>query len=287
MKLHYLPIALSAITIALCGCRTSTTDESKSEESLPEGVSSTEFAQDLITGDRYYEVTDADIDGGKYYITISCNIQWPRQLGDYDLKPLQDSIMKTLSMRGATTLPDAIDKYLSDLTAWEADAKRIDALPDSTGAEYRPNEFYAKTDISISEVTDSYITVNRSWEQYSGGAHPMDASSAFTYAYTLGRVMSYDQLFKPNSESKVLPVVIAEIARANGFKTTEQLQQALLADRIPVTTNVSIREGMIVFHYNPYEILPYSYGSTDAEVSPYEVRDALTPEAVKFFGMED
>ncbi|MDE5800637.1 MAG: DUF3298 and DUF4163 domain-containing protein, partial [Paramuribaculum sp.] len=280
------PVALSAICIALGGCQTSTTDDSKSTDSLPEGVSATEFTQDLIAGDRYYEVTDADIDGGKYYITISCNIQWPRQLGDYDLKPLQDSIVTTLSMRGATTLPEAIDKYLSDLTAWETEATRIDSLPESTGSEIRPNEFYAKTDISISEVTDSYITVNRYWEQYSGGAHPMYASSAFTYAYTLGRVMSYDQLFKANSESVVLPVVIAEIARANGFSSPAQLEQNLIVDKIPITTNVSIREGVIVFHYNPYEILPYSYGSIDAEVSPYEVRDALTPEAVKFFGMD-
>ena len=286
MKLHYFPVALSAICIALGGCQTSTTDDSKSTDSLPEGVSATEFTQDLIAGDRYYEVTDADIDGGKYYITISCNIQWPRQLGDYDLKPLQDSIVTTLSMRGATTLPEAIDKYLSDLTAWETEATRIDSLPESTGSEIRPNEFYAKTDISISEVTDSYITVNRYWEQYSGGAHPMYASSAFTYAYTLGRVMSYDQLFKANSESVVLPVVIAEIARANGFSSPAQLEQNLIVDKIPITTNVSIREGVIVFHYNPYEILPYSYGSIDAEVSPYEVRDALTPEAVKFFGMD-
>ena len=245
-----------------------------------------EFTQDLISGERYYEVNDPDIDGGRYFITLSCNIQWPRELGDYDLKPLQDSIVATLSMKGTTTLPDAIDKYLSDLTAWETEATRIDALPDSTGAEVRPNEFYAKTDISITEVTDSYITVNRYWEQYSGGAHPMYASSAFTYAYTLGRVMSFDQLFKANSESVVLPVVIAEIARANGFSSTEQLEQSLVTDRIPLTTNVSVREGLLVFHYNSDEILPFSYGSIDAEVSPYEVRDALTPEAVKFFGMD-
>lgn len=42
-----------------------------------------------------------------------------------------------------------------------------------------------------------------------------------------------------------------------------------------------VLNGMLVFHYNPYDILPYSYGTIDVDVAPYQVKDFLTPEATR------
>ena len=63
--------------------------------------------------------------------------------------------------------------------------------------------------------------------------------------------------------------------------SVKELDSELLVKPLPVSKDVYVLNGMLVFHYNPYDILPYSYGTIDVDVAPYQVRDYLTPEAYR------
>lgn len=277
--------AASAIAAALASCSSA---GSSPEQSADSSITSMSFNQDIISGTHLYRVSEPGDDAGSYYLTLQAFVEWPKEIGNFNLKPLQDSLMRTLSATDTASVMSAVSAFISNTSEWSDKAVRIDSIPpysesDGSASTY---ELYSRLAINVTEVSDNYITMNQYSEMYGGGAHPMHGSTAVTYCFTLGRMIDRQWLFKPGTDAAILPALTDAIVRAAGFDSETALKQALLVDSIPVTDNVSIQQGMIVFHYNCYEILPYSSGETDAMVSPYEVRDALTPEAIKFFGLD-
>lgn len=289
MKLLNLLTAASTLSLAMWSCSGQSDNASNEAASTtPPGVSCMAFSQDIIQGTRYFEVDDAELDGEKCFITFTCTIDWPRSLGEYDLTTLQDSVLRFVGGAPNGNLYDAVDRNLSDLELFGySKATQLDSLPKDMTDAMMFNSYYADTKVDVAELTDAYITLNLGTEMYSGGAHGMYSSQALSYASAEGKIVNLAYLFKPGHEKQLVAEITNSIAQSLTDSDAAKLKEMLLVDSIPVSKNVGLQGGMIVFRYNPYEILPYSCGMVDAEVSPYSVRDALTPEAIKLLGVEE
>ena len=277
MKLNsaYSLLVAAAATVALASCGSSDkTDDSKSAQPEIE-ISSESYDFDILSAKQAYKFT---VDTTTYYLTLEANVQYPEKIGDYDIKNLQDTLGTFITgKRKAESIEDAMRTFLTNLDdiGPEGPVTAIDSVPASAS---EVNTYFSNVDVKLNEITPNMLTFNCIFQQYLGGVHPMYGCSPFTYLLAEGRIVDYQWLFNPGSEEAVTSQIRDAILAQTGL-TDKELSDALLTTYLPIPETVYIEGGDIVFHYNPYAILPYVYGMIDAKVSPYLVTDQLTPAA--------
>ncbi|MBD5320136.1 MAG: DUF3298 and DUF4163 domain-containing protein [Bacteroides sp.] len=277
MKLNsaYSLLVAAAATVALASCGSSDkADDSKSSQPEIE-ISSESYDFDILSAKQAYKFT---VDTTTYYLTLEANVQYPEKIGDYDIKNLQDTLGTFITgKRKAESIEDAMRTFLTNLDdiGPEGPVTAIDSVPASAS---EVNTYFSNVDVKLNEITPNMLTFNCIFQQYLGGVHPMYGCSPFTYLLAEGRIVDYQWLFVPGSEEVVTAQIRDAILAQTGL-TDKELSDAMLTTFLPIPETVYIEGGDIVFHYNPYAILPYVYGMIDAKVSPYLVTDQLTPAA--------
>lgn len=247
-------------------------------------IASTPIAFDIKSADRNYRIVGTGVEG-EYYLTVSANVQWPVQIGSYEVKTLQDTLIARLFPSHQSADIDAsILEYLEDVGVYQLGGKAevVDSVP--TESPYN-NVFYNLASASIEEVTETLVTFKVFNAQYMGGAHPLSVAYPFTYDLQSGQVVSVANLFEKGSDGVLSAAISDQIAVQLGI-SADELKQNLLVESVPVSDIVYISDGQIVFHYNPYAILPYSYGMMDVSISPYVIQGILTPDACKLLTVE-
>ncbi|MCM1293596.1 MAG: DUF3298 domain-containing protein [Bacteroides sp.] len=279
MKRYFLPFAaaLALLSTGICSCSDKYDSSAKSDEESA-SIESMPFNFDMKSAKKYYRISNSDTDYD-YTLTLEANVMWPEQIGDFDIKPLQDTIMSLVAGKHVASINSAISQFVSDAKRYELGDKitEVDSVPETSAFN---TAFYAQVDVMVSEISGDYINFVCNNEEYLGGAHPMYGSAPFTYNLSTGKIVTLKSLFN-NPESPQLLAAVKDALLQHTSMTAEEFDQTALVSPLPLPTDVYLENGMIVFHYNPYAILPYSFGSIDAEVSPYVVKDLLTPEAKK------
>ena len=229
----------------------------------------------LTSSETYFGVPDSVL--GDTYLTLTASILWPEKVSDRDIRPLQDTIMHVAFPASYDNNPrHAIREFVTDVSAYQlGKMKAVDKVK-KVGESVR--SYYSEVSGRLIEVNVQSCTYLISFSEYMGGAHPNHASVVMSYDFTRGKCIDYDYLFKEGAESKLQGLILESLA-ANMAVSVKELDSELLVKPLPVSKDVYVLNGMLVFHYNPYDILPYSYGTIDVDVAPYQVRDYLTPEA--------
>ena len=112
---------------------------------------------------------------------------------------------------------------------------------------------------------------------YSGGAHGNYGTAVASYDLRTGRRLRYADIFRP-AAARQLPALLARAVRPLvGLRPDEPLDKALLVNKLPVTHNVLLTEGGVVFLYQPYEIGPYSQGEIQVFLPLAALRALLRP----------
>lgn len=229
----------------------------------------------LTSSETYFGVPDSVL--GDTYLTLTASILWPEKVSDRDIRPLQDTIMHVAFPASSDDNPrHAIREFVTDVSAYQlGKMKAVDKVK-KVGESVR--SYYSEVSGRLIEVNEQSCTYLISFSEYMGGAHPNHASVVMSYDFTRGKCIDYDYLFKEGADSKLQGLILESLA-ANMAVSVKELDSELLVKPLPVSKDVYVLNGMLVFHYNPYDILPYSYGTIDVDVAPYQVRDYLTPEA--------
>lgn len=226
---------------------------------------------------NYMFVDEADSQPG--YLTVSTSVQWPEELGKYKIDALHDTIISlAFGVEAPREIRKAVAKSVTDVAAFGLPGKvsPVTSVPDSAGMF----AYYSNRMVQLVECTQQTVTYSVSLSEYMGGAHPNSNTTFFTFILESGKILSPEILFTGDWKKAVEPVLMQSIASLLGM-SVEETKGALLASPFDVSPDIYISNGIIIFHYNPYEILPYSAGAIDAPVSPYEVSAVLTPEAHK------
>lgn len=112
---------------------------------------------------------------------------------------------------------------------------------------------------------------------FSGGAHGNYGTAGVSYDLRTGQPLGYDAIFLPTAAAR-LPALLAQAVRPLvGLRPGEPLDKELLVQQMPVTHNVFLTAGGVVFVYQPYEIASYAQGEVRIFVPLATLRPLLRP----------
>lgn len=275
MKRNFLLFTAGAACLlaASCGSRSGDTAGVADRE-----ITEFEIAQKLVSGDRNYRV---ETDYGMVYLDIYTSVQWPEKLGGHDIAVLQDSLLRfAYNDTSSTSVRDAVERFIAgtDVMQGVKSVVAVDSLP-SGALTYFNNA--AASVIDLEEQFISYRVVNSS---YLGGAHPMTSTVPFTYDLAQSKVLGFGDIFRDGvTADTVMPVIREALARQYSVPVSGLEQAGFFMSAFTYPGRPYIAGNVLYFHYDPYEIGPYSLGAVDVAVYPYDIAEYIRPEILKLF----
>ena len=96
-------------------------------------------------------------------------------------------------------------------------------------------------------------------------------------------VSSLPQLaFKAGCDETMLKAIQEQLMAMCQVRSLNELDNyGIFSNQIFVSPEFYLQGYNIVFHYNPYDIAPYSTGSIDVPVPYYTIRECLSPEVLR------
>lgn len=143
-------------------------------------------------------------------------------------------------------------------------------------------------------VSDRYVSVLRALESWTGGAHGTLSVEALTWDDRAGTAVTLDALVTPEGMEAISAALRDGVAReVHGGQPPEpwraRILQATVASPMRLT-NFTVaadeagRPAGLDFHFNPYEVGPWSSGAPVVRAPLDSFADHLTPQGAALFG---
>lgn len=243
-------------------------------------ITNFEIRQCIKSSDKNYKVvTSYDT----IYLDIYTSIQWPEQLGEADISTLRDSlIFFAYGDTVSRTIDKAITKFMDDTSMMEdvEDIVPVDSMPDAGSGI---PTYFNNVMVAVTEIDEEKVTYQVTQSSYLGGAHPYTTIRPFTYDLRTGRVLTVENIVNAQARDSIVPVIVDALARQLDVAPSRLDQAGIFTNQLTYAGMPYISNNILYFHYNPYEIAPYSAGMIDVAVYPYEMEEMLTPEALSLF----
>lgn len=271
-------IATGALTFTMC----TPSQKSNSEDST---IKNFEVAQVFKDAAKKYKCLGTDSvygDSVTVYTSVSASIQWPTKLGNHDLKNLQDSLLSYTFLSPKSTIDSTLIDYLSKPEGFgEFKLEEVDSVPGGINVR----EYTKNIDASIIGFNEKFIVYSIRSDSYAGGAHPNYSIQFLNYDIVKNKVLSYNDIFLPGTEDKILDIIKGQLMNQYFAKTMKELEtnSGIFVNEIYVSKNLYLTGTSITFFYNPYDISPWSVGSIEVKISIWSLTDYLTPEAKDLF----
>lgn len=272
-------IVAASFTLATVACKNGTADNTA--QASDNGITDFEIKQTVKSLERNYICEGAETyydDSTEVYSTVRIAIEWPEVMGGNDLKTLKDSLLATIFDKPEATINASMLKAAENPEGADLfKMKLIDSIP-----TMKPAMVYSRDMIaSIITFSPKFISYQIMTAIYNGGAHGMAESRYINYDFATGKVLTYDNAFKPDSEAELLNAIKDNLMTRYNVSSMKELdKRGIFADQIYVSKNFYLQGYDIVFHYNPYEIAPYSEGSINVRVPYFQIEEALNPEVI-------
>jgi len=118
---------------------------------------------------------------------------------------------------------------------------------------------------------NNILSYRNSMSSYMGGAHGSYGTWHCNFNTANGQMIFIENLFKEDSEKPLINILKSKLKQK--YKTNNL--EAVNLDEVFVSENFQITYSGIVFHYNPYEIGPYSLGAPEVFVPYSELKPFL------------
>jgi len=112
---------------------------------------------------------------------------------------------------------------------------------------------------------------------YTGGAHGNYGTTSASYDLRTGRRLRYEDIFQPAAAAQLPALLAVAVRPLVGLGPGEALDKTLFVKKMPVTHNVYLTTGGVVFTYQPYEIASYAQGEVRVFLPLGQVRALLRP----------
>ncbi len=264
------PVAACLLVLNACGNGEKKTDVSEIDEF--------EVCQTIKTAERNYKI---EMDADTMYLDLYTSVQWPTKLGGADISVLQDSLLRYCYADTARRdVNDMIYSFLDNTSVFDdmpgkKNIVRVDSIPDGDNVR----SCFSSVTATVMEITENMATYQVTLSSYLGGAHPYTAIHPFTYDLRNARVLSLSDILTPAGADSVMPVIRTALARQLEVPENRLEQAGIFTSEFVHPGQPYISGNVLYFHYNPYEIAPYSAGMIDVAVYPYEVSAWLKPDA--------
>lgn len=224
--------------------------------------------------------------GDTVYLTLSATVQWPERFGEYDIVTLRRHILAEAfaDTVGTGDVDAAIRRFIDNTSVVDADTVGTDdggeGLFSDVEVVSAPAPGIDCYEVTVSArltmLSEQMVSYDVLTSSYLGGAHPNYASTPFTYVFELGQIVTYDTLFKEGTGEAVSEALNRAAADQYGTRPYRLTRKSFFSDTLAVSHEVSISGSSVVFHYNPYDVAPYSEGMIDVEVPAFMLADCLT-----------
>ena len=206
-------------------------------------------------------VTRETVNADEYTILFSLSVQTPQL--NLQNKALEEKILGDLLDRTDPVLEDA-DQYL-----------------EQAQQDYPATMFWSKYFIDFSYVPtrldQRVMSLLIKTSSYCGGSHPSLYSNAVTYDLTTGDVLSLEDILTPECTSETLLKLVSENLSLRAEELYEDYQEALndhFSEPLSSISNWYLCDEGLYFHFNPYELAPYSIGPVTARF-PYDTLNGI------------
>lgn len=240
-----------------------------------DGVTTFTVNQSLCSAERYYSVATDYADS--VYLTVSANVQWPEKFGNADIAPLRRHLLYVSFVDSAKTVSDAILAFVGDTVMADSlvygTVTPVASVPEGAGV----TSYFANVSTTVTELNEQYVTYNVVTSSYLGGAHPMSAQRPFTYDLTTGQVLTFDNMFLPGTTDAITKAIRESLGAQYNVPADELERAGFFGGQPGMPGQPYVSDGAVVFHYNAYDIAPYSHGAIDVPVYPYQLDSVMTP----------
>ncbi|MBF9220454.1 DUF3298 and DUF4163 domain-containing protein [Hymenobacter ruricola] len=167
---------------------------------------------------------------------------------------------------------------------YQEDAAELakDMAPDSTATaadsteDYSPSlRYQSQSSASVICEQGDLLSLRILDYSYSGGAHGSFGSTVRSFDLRTGRVLAFNDIFRPEARTRLLPLLEKGVRRTLGIGDNERLDSQLMDNEIRLTTNVCLTPGGVLFMYGPYEIAAYALGEIPVYIPLAELRPLL------------
>jgi hypothetical protein len=172
---------------------------------------------------------------------------------------LTDSIMKYTKLLFASWfgIPDEFDLETSV-------QYHMDEYLDHATKNNVPGKFPFRLKIVSDPVYQNSRTVSftYSWVVDEGGAHNNFGKYCFVLEKTTGRKLFLKDLIRDEGEEELMRIAETEFKTQSGMKPDERMYvlYKFKNNRFHLTETFEFTDTGLIFHFNPYEIAPYSAG---------------------------
>lgn len=255
------------------------------------GVEITQFPVNevIMTADRNYR---AIAGGDTVYFDQYVSLHWPEKFGHADLSVLRDSLMSYCFGDSSYSGPEeAIRHFINDTSILTGDdgaesiydsVEPIDSLPAGVAAM---GCYFNNVTATVLDMDEEMVTYQVACSSYLGGAHPFTATRPFTFDLENERVLTIDNMFAPGNRDALMPIITNALARQLDVPVDGLDRAGIFTAQLTYPGMPYISNNVLYFHYNPYDIAPYSSGAIDVAVYPYEIESLLQPDVRKLFDL--
>jgi hypothetical protein len=130
----------------------------------------------------------------------------------------------------------------------------------------------------------SFAVIDRSIEEFTGGAHPNHGTTIYVIDLNLLKQLSIEDIIEKESFANLYTLAGRELRLFSEEQTGESIapreplsKGIFFEDEIPSLKNFAPGPKGISFQWNPYEAAPYSAGTVRITIGWNELADLLTP----------
>ncbi|MBB2144547.1 DUF3298 domain-containing protein [Pedobacter sp. LMG 31464] len=142
--------------------------------------------------------------------------------------------------------------------------------------------WWLSIEVNVLHQTHNYIALQYINSDYSGGAHPNTSFSYLNYNPKTNTVIPLDSLIAANQREKLVSIGEAIFRKDEKLTATESLSGKYFFrdDKFHLPENFYVSNKGLVFLYNPYEIKPYSEGTTELIVPFSALKGIAKPNTI-------
>ncbi len=125
------------------------------------------------------------------------------------------------------------------------------------------------------------VSLDLSFYAFTGGAHGNSHTENFVFNTATGKRLGLNDVFVTGFEAPLNKLIDSRFRKMRGLSPAERLdgeQGMLFENSIRFNDNLALTDKGIRFHYNPYEIAAYAFGSTVVNIPYSELEGLLKPE---------
>jgi hypothetical protein len=253
-------LALAALLVAAFGCTKKT-----ETASAPAGADSVRY----VTRALHYETEDCRTHGEP---CLRIDMAYP----DFLAVPGGDTLALNRDLRrrlNSGSAPDTLPLFAAPDSVLSA---RIAAFEKPL-----PNEapWFDSTDAKVERFVPGALTVSIFQFWYGGGAHPNTTRVYAVLDPATAREVPLDSVLVAGGRDRLVAQVERAFRKVRGIAPDSSLAAAGFWFKGPfeLTANWGFAADGMVFHYNSYEVAPYSMGPTPAVVAYADLKGIVRP----------